>query len=122
MVIHDGVYNDEIRDFLKENNLDVPEGDFEAISEEVDKNIQDYQMEVTYAICDAVEKILNIEISKYHYYERKNIPISEVIEEIVAIMDTADSRMFDHILSGKEKIHFHLANGQKVTFSVTEYK
>lgn len=90
MVIHDGVYKDEIRDFLKENNLDVSEEDFEAISEEVDKNIQDYQMEVTYAICDSVEEILNVEISKYHYYERKNIPISEVIKEIVAIMDAAD--------------------------------
>ena len=31
MVIHDGVYNDEIRDFLKENNLEVSETDFEAI-------------------------------------------------------------------------------------------
>ena len=63
-------------------------------------------MEVTYAICDSVEEILNVEISKYHYYERKNIPISEVIKEIVAIMDAADSRMFDHILSGKEKDPF----------------
>ena len=44
MVIHDGVYNDEIRDFLKENNLEVSETNFEAISEAVDKNVQDYQM------------------------------------------------------------------------------
>ena len=30
MVIHDEVYKDEIRDFLKENNLDVSEEDFEV--------------------------------------------------------------------------------------------
>ena len=122
MVIHDGVYNDEIRDFLKENNLEVSETDFEAISEAVDKNVQDYQMEVTYAICDAVEEVLHTEISKYHYYGRKKIPISEVIDEIVSRMANCQSRMINHAVADKEKMFFYLDIGQKITFSVTEYK